>query len=140
MHHKMDWYGSCSPSFYPTHPFPFPFGLAFNYLPLPLLQPPSHSGDSWSIKLRKNSESHIDAFHSRQPLVKRERLMRYEVNAVMIFIAAPGSLSLIQSLDHQEEFFQDTPNRNHCHFGRRHGSSSHGHVTQHRLPQWTISS
>ena len=31
----------------------------------------------------KNSGSHIDASHSRQPLVKGERLVRYEVNAVM---------------------------------------------------------
>ena len=34
----------------------------------------------------KNSNSHIDASHSRQPLVKGERLVRYEVNAVMIVI------------------------------------------------------
>ena len=33
--------------------------------------------------LHKNSGSHIDASHSRQPLVKGERLVRYEVNAVM---------------------------------------------------------
>ena len=33
----------------------------------------------------KNSGSHIDASHSRQPLVKGERLVRYEVNAVMLF-------------------------------------------------------
>ena len=32
---------------------------------------------------RKNSRSHIDASLSRQPLVKGERLVRYEVNAVM---------------------------------------------------------
>ena len=32
---------------------------------------------------RKNWLSHIDASHSRQPLVKGERLVRYEVNAVM---------------------------------------------------------
>ena len=32
---------------------------------------------------RKNYGSHIDASHSRQPLVKGERLVRYEVNAVM---------------------------------------------------------
>ena len=32
---------------------------------------------------RKNSGSHIDASHSRQPLVKGERLVRYEVNAVI---------------------------------------------------------
>jgi len=31
----------------------------------------------------KNSISHIDASLSRQPLVKGERLVRYEVNAVM---------------------------------------------------------
>jgi len=34
--------------------------------------------------VRKNSGSHIDASHSRQPLVKGERLVRYEVNAVML--------------------------------------------------------
>ena len=33
---------------------------------------------------RKNSGSHIDASHSRQPLVKGERLVRYEVNAVIL--------------------------------------------------------
>ena len=32
---------------------------------------------------RKNLGSHIDASHSRQPLVKGERWVRYEVNAVM---------------------------------------------------------
>jgi hypothetical protein len=31
----------------------------------------------------KNSEIHIDVSHSRQPLVKGERLVRYEVNTVM---------------------------------------------------------
>ena len=31
----------------------------------------------------KNPGSHIDASHSRQPFVKGERLVRYEVNAVM---------------------------------------------------------
>jgi hypothetical protein len=35
----------------------------------------------------KNSGSHIDASHSRQPLVKGERLVRYEVNAVMLMSA-----------------------------------------------------
>ena len=39
------------------------------------------------IAVHKNWESHIDASHSRQPLVKGERLVRYEVNAV---IAQPG--------------------------------------------------
>ena len=34
-------------------------------------------------RFRKNWRSHIDASHSRQPLVKGERLVRYEVNAVM---------------------------------------------------------
>jgi hypothetical protein len=32
----------------------------------------------------KNFISHIDASLSRQPLVKGERLVRYEVNAVML--------------------------------------------------------
>ena len=36
------------------------------------------------IAVRKNWESHIDASHSRQPLVKGERLVRYEVNAVIL--------------------------------------------------------
>jgi hypothetical protein len=36
-----------------------------------------------TLKSLKNSGSHIDASHSRQPLVKGERLVRYEVNAVM---------------------------------------------------------
>ena len=37
------------------------------------------------MAVRKNSGSHIDASHSRQPLVKGERLVRYEVNAVIPF-------------------------------------------------------
>ena len=37
-----------------------------------------------ALKLRKNCGSHIDASHSRQPLVKGERLVRHEVNAVML--------------------------------------------------------
>ena len=37
---------------------------------------------------RKNLESHIDASLSRQPLVKGERLVRFEVNAVMAYGAA----------------------------------------------------
>ena len=32
---------------------------------------------------RQNSRSHIDASHSRQPLIKGKRLVRYEVNDVM---------------------------------------------------------
>ena len=38
------------------------------------------------IAVHKNWESHIDASHSRQPLVKGERLVRYEVNAVITMI------------------------------------------------------
>ena len=40
-------------------------------------------GTCWGHGPRKNSGSHIDASLSRQPLVKGERLVRYEVNAVM---------------------------------------------------------
>ena len=43
----------------------------------------------------KNSESHIDASHSRQPLVKGERLVRYEVNAVMGMAKATGLPALL---------------------------------------------
>ena len=39
---------------------------------------------------RKNSGSHIDASHSRQPLVKGERLVRYEVNAVITISDVPA--------------------------------------------------
>ena len=48
---------------------------------------PRYSYSAWLVGaqgLRKNSRSHIDASHSRQPLVKGERLVRYEVNAVML--------------------------------------------------------
>ena len=45
---------------------------------------------SWEPRSsRKNSGSHIDASLSRQPLVKGERLVRYEVNAVIIRFAQP---------------------------------------------------
>ena len=37
----------------------------------------------WNIRSAKIQISHIDASHSRQPLVKGERLVRHEVNAVM---------------------------------------------------------
>ena len=41
----------------------------------------------------KNCISHIDASHSRQPLVKGERLVRYEVNAVMTTLFATQALA-----------------------------------------------
>ena len=44
---------------------------------------------------RKNSISHIDASLSRQPLVKGERLVRYEVNAVMVQVGPPASTSAL---------------------------------------------
>ena len=44
-----------------------------------------------ALRLRKNWRSHIDASHSRQPLVKGERLVCYEVNAVMVFVWAGTS-------------------------------------------------
>ena len=39
----------------------------------------------------KNNGSHIDASLSRQPLVKGERLVRYEVNAVIRMAEAPST-------------------------------------------------
>ena len=38
----------------------------------------------WGTSPRTNSEIHIDVSHSRQPLVKGERVVRYEVNTVML--------------------------------------------------------
>ena len=38
------------------------------------------------LRQLKNFRSHIDASHSRQPLVKGERLVRYEVNAVITIV------------------------------------------------------
>ena len=35
-------------------------------------------------RIRKKSRRHIDVPHSGQPLMKGERLLRYEVNTVMI--------------------------------------------------------
>jgi len=40
-------------------------------------------GYRWRTSLPKNRESHIDASNPGQPLVTGERLVRYEVNAVM---------------------------------------------------------
>jgi hypothetical protein len=47
---------------------------------------------------RKNSGSHIDASHSRQPLVKGERLVRYEVNAVMLSFCLCKRLAKMESV------------------------------------------
>ena len=47
----------------------------------------------------KNSNSHIDASHSRQPLVKGERLVRYEVNAVMTIRRGGADSPLEQQLN-----------------------------------------
>ena len=54
----------------------------------------------------KNSGSHIDASHSRQPLVKGERLVRYEVNAVMLAgknIIASSVYNVIQYAKHRNK-------------------------------------
>ena len=47
------------------------------------------------LRSLKKSGSHIDASHSRQPLVKRERLVRYEVNAVMHMYVAEQTKDLL---------------------------------------------
>ena len=54
-----------------------------------------------TLRLRKNWRSHIDVSHSRQPLVKGERLVRYEVNAVMVCVwtgTSDGTLCCAQVL------------------------------------------
>ena len=50
---------------------------------------------------RKNSNSHIDASHSRQPLVKGERLVRYEVNAVMLLLGLAPRWRRSQAVEHE---------------------------------------
>ena len=49
---------------------------------------PSSAGSNWfsvrwSSELPKNCMSHIDASHSRQPLVKGDRVVRYEVKLLV---------------------------------------------------------
>jgi len=51
--------------------------------PLSTLMQVTYRNNMLEPKLPKNWCSHIDASLSRQPLVKGERLVRYEVNAVM---------------------------------------------------------
>ena len=48
------------------------------------------------IAVHKNWESHIDASHSRQPLVKGERLVRYEVHAVILKFLCASTLKTLQ--------------------------------------------
>ena len=62
---------------------------------------PIHSPVSNPIKHKTNqkskqkqNESHIDASHSRQPSVKGERLVRYEVNAVTTDCLGGAALQL----------------------------------------------
>jgi hypothetical protein len=50
-----------------------------------------------TISSRKNSGSHIDASLSRQPLVKGERLVRYEVNAVMLKLNQQERVSFVSA-------------------------------------------
>ena len=52
------------------------------------------SENGWTLLSAKNWESRIDASHSRQPLVKGERLVRYEVNAVMQMLATRNTSSI----------------------------------------------
>ena len=60
---------------------PWTCTFAYDHEPSPILF--SCDIRRLDIAVRKNWESHIDASHSRQPLVKGERLVRYEVNAVI---------------------------------------------------------
>ena len=77
-------------SVYRTDLFAFGFGKCIDQIALwTKKKAPSCSlglpceGNVGSQGSLKNWRSHIDASHSRQPLVKGERLVRYEVNAVM---------------------------------------------------------
>ncbi len=78
--------------------------------------------EGWGTRPRKNSEIHIDVSHSRQPLVKGERLVRYEVNTV---IAASMNLARTRipserprSLPFQARMQTNDALHNDCLFGR----------------------
>ena len=87
--HQRIWLGAARASF-KVASFPFqcvPHQILHCSYTLPLMHASvgitTEVGNQGS---RKNSNSHIDASHSRQPLVKGERLVRYEVNAVMLLL------------------------------------------------------
>ena len=61
--------------------------------------------------LLKKNGIHIDASHSRQPLVKGERLVRYEVNAVMRPLGMPAPSGCL-CLDRR--VFYVAANTSHC--------------------------
>ena len=67
-----------------------PFSHSITHTSLPHKHPqPMHNVGAL---LPKNGANHIDAHHSRQPLVKGERLVRYEVHAVIV--------SVLQSMEY----------------------------------------
>ena len=71
----------------------------------------------------KKYRSHIDASHSRQPLVKGERLVRYEMNAVMMKCLGFACCRLLQNCwwvcrpHHRRQWF--------CNVAARHHSALH---------------
>ena len=69
-----------------------------------ILPMPTFQCFSLDITVHKNSESHIDASLSRQPLVKGERLVRYEVNAVIHRMHAKLKTSKTKTKNFQAKF------------------------------------
>ena len=65
-----------------------------------------------TLRFPKNCGSHIDASLSRQPLVKGERLVRYEVNAVMLRIEDACSLQMFLSTRYDYCLAQDESSMN----------------------------
>ena len=62
----------------------------------------------------KNCGSHIDASLSRQPLVKGERLVRYEVNAVMLRFEHEPASPMVLLAEHDCVFSHLVYHMRHC--------------------------
>jgi hypothetical protein len=54
----------------------------------------SRDDTDWDRMSHNKSEIHIDVSHPRQPLVKGERLVRYEVNTVMVYMCRVSNTNL----------------------------------------------
>ena len=65
-------------------------------------------------RLLKNWRSHIDASHSRQPLVKGERLVRYEVNAVMATKHGRSNPTYLHKMNVLVEHVHTLPHQSVC--------------------------
>ena len=86
---------------------------------------------------RKNSISHIDASLSRQPLVKGERLVRYEVNAVMLIWGGPFRAPCVKATTPLFQTWLRTISANHTIFAKpAHSQHQPRRFTTNIVKQW----